>query len=134
MLSRNQAQERMMNCIYNYLFNEKNGNEINIKEIIENAFEEDLSEVELYVQNVILQSLKHKEEIDELIINNLSDKLKLERINIVAHAIFLLAVGQYKYVGEINKSEMINIAVELAKKYLDDGEYRFIHAILDKVL
>ena len=39
MLSRNQAQERMMNCIYNYLFNEKNGNEINIKEIIENAFE-----------------------------------------------------------------------------------------------
>ena len=102
MLSRNQAQERMMNCIYNYLFNEKNGNEINIKEIIENAFEEDLSEVELYVQNVILQSLKHKEEIDELIINNLSDKLKLERINIVAHAIFLLAVGQYKYVGEIN--------------------------------
>ena len=29
---------------------------------------------------------------------------------------------------------MINIAVELAKKYLDDGEYRFIHAILDKIL
>ena len=29
---------------------------------------------------------------------------------------------------------MINVAVELAKKYLDDGEYRFINAVLDKIL
>ena len=44
--------------------------------------------------------------------------MKLSRLNIVAHAILLLSIGQYKYVGEIKKAEIINVAVELAKKYL----------------
>ena len=61
--------------------------------------------------------------------------LKLERINLVAHAIFLLALSEYKYVEEeIEKSALINVAVTLAKKYLDEKDYKFINAVLDKVL
>ena len=134
MLSRNQSQEKMMTSIYLYLFNQRNNNELNLKEIIEDTFEESYEEVDIYSKEVLIKSLQHQEEIDKLIEDNLSEKLKLSRINIVAHAILLLAIGQYKYVQEIKKGEMINVAVELAKKYLDDGEYKFVNAILDKIL
>ncbi len=134
MLSRNQSQEKMMTSIYLYLFNQRNNNELNLKEIIEDTFEESYEEVDIYSKEVLIKSLQHQEEIDKLIEDNLSEKLKLSRINIVAHAILILAIGQYKYVQEIKKGEMINVAVELAKKYLDDGEYKFVNAILDKIL
>ena len=134
MLSRNQEQEKMMQVIYQYLFYERNNEEYDIKELIESAFEMDYSEVNVYPKECVVKTLINKDSIDELISNNLSEKLKISRINLVAHAILLLAIGEVKYVGEINKSSMINVAVELAKKYLDDGEYRFVNAILDKVL
>lgn len=134
MLSRNQEQEKMMQVIYQYLFYERNNEEYDIKELIESAFEMDYSDVNVYPKECVVKTLINKDSIDELISNNLSEKLKISRINLVAHAILLLAIGEVKYVGEINKSSMINVAVELAKKYLDDGEYRFVNAILDKVL
>jgi N utilization substance protein B len=134
MLSRNQSQEKMMSSIYIYLFNQKNNNELDVKDALEGAFEMSYEDIDIYSKEVVVKSLLNQEEIDKLISDNLSEKLKLSRINIVAHAILLLAIGQYKYVNEIQKGEMINVAVELAKKYLDDGEYKFVNAILDKVL
>lgn len=134
MLSRNQSQEKMMTSIYNYLFNQKNGNDLDIKTIIEASFEADIDEVDVYSKEVIVKSLLNQDEINKEIEDNLSEKIKFNRLNMVAHAILILAIGQYRYVGEIKKSEMINISVELAKKYLDDGEYRFINAVLDKIL
>ena len=134
MLSRNQEQEKMMQVIYQYLFYERNNEEYDIKELIESAFDMDYSEVNVYPKECVVKTLINRDEIDQVISENLSEKLKLSRINLVAHAILLFSIGEVKYVGEINKSSMINVAVELAKKYLDDGEYRFINAILDKVL
>ena len=134
MLSRNQEQEKMMHVIYTCLFYERNNEEYDVRSLIEGAFEMDYDEVEVYPKECIIKTLLNRASIDELIIANLSEKLKLSRINLVAHAILLLSVAEVKYVSEINKSSMINVAVELAKKYLDDGEYRFINAVLDKIL
>ncbi len=134
MLSRNQEQEKMMHVIYSVLFYEKNNEEYDITSLIEGAFDMDYSDVEVYPKECIVKTLINKEIIDEVISANLSEKIKINRINLVAHAILLLAIGEVKYVQEINKSAMINVAVELAKKYLDDGEYRFINAVLDKIL
>lgn len=134
MLSRNQEQEKMMQVIYSALFYQKNNEEYDITSLIEGIFECDFSEIEIYPRECIIKALLNQEEIDQLITSNLSQKLKLPRINVCAHAILLLAIAEVKYVEEINKSAMINVAVELAKKYLDDGEYRFINAVLDKIL
>ena len=134
MLSRNQEQEKMMQVIYSVLFYTRNNEEFDVKDLVEGAFEMDYNEVEVYPKECIVKTLINKELIDEVIEANLSEKLKLKRINLVAYAILLLSIGEVKYVGEINKSSMINVAVELAKKYLDDGEYRFINAVLDKIL
>ena len=134
MLSRNQEQEKMTHVIYTCLFYERNNEEYDVKSLIEGTFEMDYDEVDVYPKECIIKTLLNREAIDEEIASNLSEKLKLSRINLVAHAILLLSIGEVRYVGEINKSAMINVAVELAKKYLDDGEYRFINAVLDKIL
>lgn len=134
MLSRNQEQEKMMQVIYSCLFYQKNNEEYDIQTLIEGIFESNFSDVEVYPKECIIKALLNQDIIDEMISANLSEKLKLSRINVCAHAILLLSIAEVNYVKEINKSAMINVAVELAKKYLDDGEYRFINAVLDKIL
>ena len=118
MLSRNQEQEKMMQVVYSCLFYQKNNEEYDVKSLIEGTFECDFSEVDVYPKECIIKSLLNQEEIDEIIKSNLSEKLKLPRLNVCAHAILLLSIAEVKYVNEINKSAMINVAVELAKKYL----------------
>ena len=135
MLSRNQEQEKMMQVIYSYLLYEKNNDqEYDLQSLMEGVFEQEYSDIDVYPKECVIKTLLNKEDIDQEISSNLSEKLKLSRINLVAHAILLLSIAEVKIVKEINKSAMINVAVELAKKYLDDGEYRFINAVLDKIL
>ena len=40
----------------------------------------------------------------------------------------------HKQVENSDKSIIINIAVKLAKKFLDKDDYKFVNGILDKVL
>lgn len=132
MLTRNQEQEKVMLAIYQYLFYQRMNQE-DLMEILANVFEMPYEEVSIFAKEVAVKTLLHQEEIDQLISDNLV-KWTLDRINLVAHAILLFAIGEYRYTEECNKAEIINIAVELAKKYLDDKDYRYINAILDKVL
>lgn len=132
--TRNQSQEMIMSSLFLYLFNQRNNNPLDAKAVMEAGFDMSFDEIDPYSKECVVKSLLNQDEIDNLIKANLSEKLKLERLNIVAHAILLGSIGQYKYVGEIHKSEMINVAVELAKKYLDDNEYKFVNAVLDKIL
>jgi transcription termination factor NusB len=59
---------------------------------------------------------------------------KFARLNRVAQAILLLAYIHHHYVKDADKSVIIDVAVRLSKKFLHDDEYKFINAILDKVL
>jgi transcription termination factor NusB len=40
----------------------------------------------------------------------------------------------YFHIEEVDKGVVIDIAVRLAKVYLDAKDYRFVNAVLDKVL
>ena len=46
----------------------------------------------------------------------------------------MLAITEYKFVGGVEKSIIINVAVKLAHKYADEKDYKFVNALLDKVL
>lgn len=132
MLSRNQEQEKIMFAIYQDLFYQRS-NSANIVTELENVFNLPYEEVPLFSKEVCVKTLINQEEIDEEISKNLN-KWTLNRINLVAHAILLFSIGEYRNTDSCNKSEIINVAVNLAKKYLDDNDYKFINAILDKVL
>ena len=56
------------------------------------------------------------------------------RVNPLCKAILFLSLSEGIYVKTTPRNVIINEAVNLAKKYLDSKEYRFINSLLDKVL
>ena len=132
MISRNQEQEKIMFSIYQYLFYERMNSE-DLKEIMENVFELPYDEIPLFSKEVCVKTLVHQNDFDEVISVNLN-KWTLDRINLVSHAILLMSMGEIRFTDEISKAEIINIAVNLSKKYTDANDYKFINAILEKIL
>ncbi len=132
MISRNQEQEKIMFSIYQYLFYERMNSE-DLKEIMENVFELPYDEIPLFSKEVCVKTLVHQNDFDEVISVNLN-KWTLNRINLVSHAILLMSMGEIRFTDEISKAEIINIAVNLSKKYSDANDYKFINAILEKIL
>lgn len=132
MISRNQEQEKIMFSIYQYLFYERMNSE-DLKEIMENVFELPYDEIPLFSKEVCVKTLVHQNDFDEVISVNLN-KWTLDRINLISHAILLMSMGEIRFTDEISKAEIINIAVNLSKKYSDANDYKFINAILEKIL
>ena len=61
-------------------------------------------------------------------------KWKFSRLNRLMQAILLLSVAHSRYVQDSEKSVIIDVAVKLSKRFLDDGDYKFVNAILDVTL
>ncbi|MFA7110584.1 MAG: transcription antitermination factor NusB, partial [Bacilli bacterium] len=62
------------------------------------------------------------------------NKWKFSRLNRIAQSILLLSVAHFRYVGEVDRGAVIDIAVRMAKRYLDNADYKFINAVLDSTL
>ena len=78
--------------------------------------------------------VKHYQEIIPIFEKNMR-KWTFDRLNLLEQALLLLAYCQSYYsVEKTDKAIIINVSVELAKKYLSDNDYKFVNAILDKVL
>ena len=45
-----------------------------------------------------------------------------------------MSYAHYYYVENVDKKVVIDVAVSLAKKYIEEKQAKFINAILDKVL
>ena len=132
MLTRNQEHELIMKSIYQYLFYERFGEEDAVKTLTE-VYELPLEEIPLFSKEVVVKTLLNQKELDEEISSKLRN-WKLERLNIVCHAILLTAIGEVRFGSDIDKATAINTAVKLAKDYLDDKDYKFVNAILDNIL
>lgn len=133
MLTRNQEQEKIMFIIYQVLFFNRMKSDFDIVEIIESTMNQSYDEVDTFVKEVPVKCLTHYQEIVDLIVPNCTT-WKFERINLIIVAILMMAICEYRYVGEIDKSVVINVAVKLTHKYADEKDYRFVNALLDKVL
>lgn len=133
MLSRNQEQEKIMFIIYEVLFFNRMKSPFDIVEITENTMEENYEDVSTFVKEVTVKCLLNYEEIYNMILPNCTT-WKMERINLIVIAILMLAITEYKFVGGVGKSIIINVAVKLAHKYADEKDYKFVNALLDKVL
>lgn len=131
--SRNANQEKAMIIIYDALTYEDMNIDYDIKEIIGDVLGDSYENSDFYVREVVVKALLHKKEIISEIEPKLN-KWKFSRLNRLAQAILLLSYAHYKYVEGVDKAIVIDIAVHLAKKYLDDGDYKFINAVLDNVL
>lgn len=129
-ISRNQKHELIMQCIYSKLSCDDADCNVNIDKISENIFKKNLDQ---FCQKTISETFQHLNEITAIVKQNLVN-WRMERISNLAKAILFMSYAHYKYVETINKAIIIDIAIKLAKKYLDVNDYKFINGILDKIL
>ena len=133
-LTRNQMHHIIMTVIYNELVDFKFGNESfvrDIKEIIEELCEDSFDNVNPYIKDTAIVSLQRYSEIVSAYIPYLKN-WKWERLPLLTQSILLMSYTHYYFVERADKKVVINIAVDLAKKYIDDKQAKFINAILDK--
>lgn len=101
--------------------------------LISELCETDFEHCADYIKNVVAYSLNKYGEIKEAYSAYLKD-WKWERLPLLTQAILLMSYVHFYYVEKADKRVVINIAVDLAKKYVDEKQPKFINAILDKVL
>ena len=84
--------------------------------------------------NLIFNGIEeHREEILEMISNNLKKDWSIERISKVNLAVLELAIFEIKY-EELPFKVAINEAVELAKKYGDEAAQSFVNGVLASIV
>ena len=131
-LSRNQEHELIMTCIYDALTYSNMNEEFNVEEIMCSVFEVSYDEISFFVKETVIKSLAHVNEIKKLFQEKMP-KWSFDRLNLIEQSILLMSYT-HKQNGETDKRIIIDVAVKLAKKFLDKDDYKFVNAILDKVL
>lgn len=88
--------------------------------------------LDVYGEKLVRAYVAHSAEVDGVIERHLRDwrAARLPRVNL---AILRLAVTEMLYAGGDMESVAINEAVELAKKYADEGDFQFVNGVLGAV-
>lgn len=134
-LSRNQTHLAIMTVIYNELvdfhYSEDQTFSRDAKELIQDMVGDiPYEEIDPFIKDMVLVSLQKYGEI----VNAYQPYLrnwKWDRLPLLTQAILLMSYTHFYFVEKVDKKVVINIAVDLAKKYVDDKQAKFINAILD---
>ena len=137
-ISRNQENFIIMTVIYDEIADQTSNRENNfrdVNEIITGMTDEGLTfeQHSAYVQNMISTTLNNYGSIVCAFEPHLRN-WKWDRLPLLTRAVLLMSYAHFYYVEKIDKRIVINTAVELAKKYIEDKQAKFINAILDEVL
>ena len=131
-LSRNEEHELIMTCIYDALIYVNMNKEFSVEEIMCSVFDVEFDEISMFAKEMVVKSLSHFNEIKNIFQEKMP-KWSFDRINLVEQSILIMSYT-HKQIENSDKSIIINIAVKLAKKFLDKDDYKFVNGILDKVL
>ncbi len=88
--------------------------------------------LDAYMEALLQNCLHHQAELDAVIFPKLKG-WTIERLPKVSLQLLRLATAEMLYGEEDMDSVAINEAVELAKKYGDEGDYQFINGILGNI-
>jgi len=131
--TRNQQHTIIMTVIYNELIDFTFGDKTFVRDakaLISSLCEQEYDDVDSYVKDNVLIALQKYAEIVNAFTPYLKN-WKWERLPLLTQAILLQSYTHFYYVEKVSKKIVINIAVNLAKKYIDDKQAKFINAILD---
>ena len=134
-LSRNQTHLVIMTVIYNelvdYSFSDGSNFSRSVEEMIcDMVGETDYNAIDPFIKDMVMVSLQKYGEIVTAYTPYLRN-WKWERLPLLTQAILLMSYTHFYFVEKVDKKVVINIAVDLAKKYIDDKQAKFINAILD---
>ena len=130
-MNRKLSREKSMELLFGMTLNKENVEET-LETFIEN-YEGNIKDINLtYVKQLLIGVDNKKEEIDEIISNNLHN-WKIDRISKVNLSILRLAAYELLYSTEVPKGVAINEALEITRKYSDEKSVSFINGVLDKI-
>lgn len=135
-ITRNQSHYIVMTVVYNELSDFTFGNgQIyrDARELISELCETPYEQCDPYIGTCVAASLKNYGLIKDAFTPKLKN-WKWERIPLLTRAILIMSYAHFYFVEKLDKSIIIDIAVSLARKYLDDKQSDFINAILDEVI
>ena len=133
MISRNQEHELVMISIYDALIYSEMDDTFSLEDIMEGVFMLPYDEISIFAREVVIKALANINDI-KAVFQAKMPKGKFDRLNAVERAILLMSYANFKYRDDAQKKVIIDVAVRLAKKYLDKDDYKFVNAILDQVL
>lgn len=87
-----------------------------------------------YIADATNGILTHESEIIKIISDNLKRGWSFDRLSKASKAILKIAVYEILYCDDVPAKVAVNEAVNLAKKYCDEREPRFINGVLAGVL
>ncbi len=136
-VSRNKQHYVIMTVIYDLLDDVVYGNSKEVRNplsLMSNLLEvENEDEIPSFVKDNVYLAMQNYGKIVEAVAPFLHN-WKWERLPLLTQAIILKSYAHFYYVEKVDKSIVINVAIELAKEYIDDKQAKFINALLDEVL
>jgi len=132
-ITRNQEHVIVMTVIYNELVDFTFGDQKFVRDaqtLISDMYGAEYDSVPAFVKDTVMISLQKYGEIVNAYAPFLKN-WKWDRLPLLTQAILLMSYTHFYFIEKVNKKIVINIAVDLAKKYIDDKQAKFINAILD---
>lgn len=130
-MGRRELREQIFKLLFRIEFNEEKDMPEQQKLFFEDNEKTVSENDEVYISNKYENIVEKKVQIDTAL-NEVSEGWKTERMGKVDLTILRLAVYEIRYDEEVPTSVAINEAVELAKKFGQDGSSAFINGILAK--
>jgi transcription termination factor NusB len=132
--SRNKLQKTALTAIYDVLTYIDMKEDVDVESIVSGLSDRPYAQCDYFLKAAVVNAIKHLDEATQEF-NARMNKWTFDRINRVEQALLLLSYVHYYYVEPtVDKGVVIDIAVRLAKTYLEPKDYKFVNAILDKVL
>ena len=134
-ISRNQQHYIALTVIYDELtdFTIGEGKTFrDARELMSELCECEYEEVPNYIKQVVAYSLSNYGNIVKVFEPHLRN-WTWDRLPLLTQAMLLMSYA-HSQVEEVEKSVVISIAVNLAKKYIEEKQAKFIHGILNEAL
>ncbi|MCQ2802101.1 MAG: hypothetical protein MJ225_00215 [Bacilli bacterium] len=131
--TRNQENTLIMMVVYNVLVDFKFGEEKivrDVKGLISDISGKEYDQVSDYVKDSVMITCDKYAEIVKAYVPYLKG-WDWNRLPTLTQAILLASYTHFYFIEKIDKKIIINVAVNLAKKFIDDKQAKFINAILD---
>lgn len=132
-MKQSEIREKVIYAIYDVLLFEQSGNDYDPREILAGLFEESFESIPLFARELFIKASINKQEIIALVEPKLN-RWSFDRLNLLVQAALIVAVAERNYIQDTDRKVVINEIVEFVKNYADSQDYRFVNAVLDKVL
>lgn len=120
-------------CIYQYLTSLELNIDFDIEKSLENLTKTKYDNIDTFIKESVLKAIKFYPEIKNLIEKHLIN-WTYKRVSLINKSILILGITQSKYMENIQKPIIIDTMINLAKKYSEPNDYKFINGLLDKTL